>query len=164
MTIGKGMTGGYLPMSAVLVRDAIYDSFREGAGRDRTFYHSHTFGGNPIAAAAALAALDVYRDENVLERSQPRGEQLANGMRALANSLDGSKSRTLGMIGVVEIGDASGGAARAKRIGQRARELGLFVRPLGRAAYLWPPLTTTESELDEMLGILRTAAEEADRW
>jgi len=157
MTVGKGMTGGYLPMSAALVRDAVHDAFRETPDRDRTFYHSHTFGGNPIACAAALAALDVYRDESVIERSQPRIRQLAKGMRKLGDTLGESKWRALGMIGVVEIDNGSGGAERARRIGRRALELGLFIRPLGRAVYLWPPLTTSADELEEMLSILKTS-------
>jgi adenosylmethionine-8-amino-7-oxononanoate aminotransferase len=157
MTVGKAMTGGCLPMSAALVSDAVYDAFRETPDRDRTFYHSHTFGGNPIACAAALAALDAYRDESVIERSQPRIRQLAHGMRELGDLLGGSKWRALGMIGVVEVDDANGGAGRARRIARRALELGLFIRPLHRAVYLWPPLTTSADELEEMLSILKTS-------
>jgi adenosylmethionine-8-amino-7-oxononanoate aminotransferase len=152
LTIGKGLTGGTLPMSATLASDAVYDAFRAGAdGTPRTLFHGTTFCGNPITAAAALAALDVYRDERVVER-----------VPALSARLGDSPLRTLGMIAAVEIREAAGGAARARRVVARAYELGLFVRPLGETVYLWPPLTATPDELDAMTGILRRAAECTD--
>jgi adenosylmethionine-8-amino-7-oxononanoate aminotransferase len=158
MTLGKGLTGGSLPMSAVLATDAVYDAFRSAPGRDRTFYHSHTFGGNPIAAAAALAALDVYEQESVVESCRPRIAQLAAGIGDVAAAVGGAPCGSLGMMAVVELDDALGGAPRVRRITARAMELGLFVRPLGRCIYLWPPLTTAEAELAEMLAILQSAA------
>ena len=160
MTLGKALTGGHLPMSVVLATDAVYDAFRSSPGCDRTFYHSHTFGGNPIAAAAALAALDAYDQESVVESCRPRIAQLAAGIRDVAAAVGGAPRGSLGMMAVVELDDALGGAPRARRITARAMELGLFVRPLGRCIYLWPPLTTTESELAEMLDILQSAAEQ----
>ncbi len=158
MALGKGLTGGSLPMSAVLATDAVYDAFRSTPGRDRTFYHSHTFGGNPIAAAAALAALDVYEQESVVESCRPRIAQLAAGIGDVAAAVGGAPCGSLGMMAVVELDDALGGAPRVRRITGRAMELGLFVRPLGRCIYLWPPLTTAEAELAEMLAILASAA------
>lgn len=157
MTLGKGMTGGMLPMSAVVVTDAIYDSFRTGNEQDRTFYHGHTFCGNPITSAVALAALSIYREEKVLENSKPRIEQLKAGMEELGLMLDNSAVRALGMIGVVEVNDSSGGVQRARRIAGSAYELGLFIRPLNQAVYLWPPLTITKEELGRMLSILKAA-------
>ncbi len=160
MTLGKGLTGGYMPMSAVIVTDAVYNVFRSGDGGDRTFYHSHTFGGNPIISALALAALKVYEEEHVLEQCQPRIRQMEQGMKGLGELLAYSKYRAMGMIGVVEINDVSGGAERAARVVKQAYELGLFLRPRGRAVYLWPPLTATEDELGQMLSILETAVKQ----
>ncbi len=158
MALGKGLTGGSLPMSAALATDAVYDTFRSAPGRDRTFYHSHTFGGNPIAAAAAVAALDVYEQESVVESCGPRIAQLAAGIGNVSVAAGGAQCSSLGMMAVVELDDCSGGAPRARRITARAMELGLFVRPLGRCIYLWPPLTTNEAELADMLAILQSAA------
>ncbi len=160
MTLGKALTGGHLPMSVVLATDAVYDTFRSSPDCDRTFYHSHTFGGNPIAAAAALAALDVYERESVVESCRPKIAQLAAGIRDVATAVGGAPCRGLGMMAVVELDDTLGGAPRARRIAARAMELGLFIRPLGRCIYLWPPLTTTEAQLAEMLAILQSAAEQ----
>ena len=68
MTLGKGLTGGLLPMSATLVSDAIYDTFRANGEQSRTFFHGHTFCGNPITSALALAALETYEEERIVER------------------------------------------------------------------------------------------------
>ncbi len=161
MTVGKGLTGGYMPLSAAIANDHIYNSFRNNNdGRDNTFYHSHTFGGNPIIAALALAALDVYEEETVLEKCQPRIKQLEQGMSQLGVLLNGSKVRAMGMMAVVEINDASGGSERASRIVRKAYELGMSLRPRGRAVYLWPPLVSTEDELGQMLSILRESIDQ----
>ena len=160
MTVGKGITGGYLPLSAAVANDRIYDSFRNANnGRDNTFWHSHTFGGNPIVTALALEAIHVYEDEHVLEKCQPRIAQLSSGIDDIASHLPGSKTRTLGMIGVVEISDRCGGAQRAAAIVRKAFELGLFLRPRGRAIYVWPPLTVSEDELGQMVSIIKRSAQ-----
>lgn len=158
MTIGKGLTGGYMPMSAAMVTREIYDSFRTppGAG-DRTFNHSHTYGGNPVTSALAIEALNVYQEEQVLERSVPRQHQLDEGFRDLCTLLPGTRHLAMGMIAVLEVSEEAGGALRARQIGRAAMELGLLIRPRGNAVYLWPPLTITALELEEMLEILRSA-------
>lgn len=158
LTLGKGLTGGTLPMSATLVTDEIYDAFRAEDGRPRTFFHGTTFCGNPITSAAAVAALDVYRDDRVVERLPERIAQLEAGMRPVAEALSGAPLRTLGMIAAIEIPEAAGGAARARRVTGRAVEAGLFLRPLGATVYLWPPLTTPAADLGRMLDILLGAA------
>lgn len=164
MTLGKGITGGTLPMSAVIVTDTIYDSFRKEGARDRTFYHGHTFCGNPITSAVALAVLSVYEEEKILKNLRPRIAQLDAGMRELGVMLGNSKVRTLGMMGVVEVNANSGAIERARRIARHAFEQGLFIRPLGRAVYLWPPLTITKEELSRMLSILRSSVEQTACW
>jgi adenosylmethionine---8-amino-7-oxononanoate aminotransferase len=160
MTVGKGLTGGYMPLSAAIANDKVYNSFRnKDDSKDRTFWHSHTFGGNPIITGLALAALDVYVTGHVLETCQLRIAQLAEGFTRIGSLLGGSKSRSMGMMGVVEINDACGGTERATRIVRKSYELGLFLRPRGRAVYLWPPLIVTENELGQMLNIIEQAAQ-----
>jgi adenosylmethionine-8-amino-7-oxononanoate aminotransferase len=160
MTLGKGMTGGMLPMSVAMVTDRVYDSFRRDGERVRTFYDGHTFCGNPVTSAVALAALDVYEEEDVVAACQPRIAQLDEGMRAVGEGLPHSTVLTQGLIGVVEVHAKDGGVERAKAIGRRAMALRLFIRPLGPSVYLWPPLVATEEELGEMLGILSHAVTE----
>jgi len=83
--------------------------------------------------------------------------RLASGMAALAERLPASRSRALGMIGVVEVSDEAGGVGRASAIGRKALDMGLFIRPRGRAVYLWPSLTINPDELEQMLAILTEA-------
>jgi adenosylmethionine-8-amino-7-oxononanoate aminotransferase len=161
MTLGKGLTGGMLPMSATLVTDAIYDTFRADGRQSRTFFHGHTFCGNPITSATALAALEVYADEKIVERLPESMRILEDGMRRVSSLLDGSPLRTLGMIAAIEITEAAGGEVRARRIADRAYELGLFIRPLNSTIYLWPPLNTNPADLQSMLEIVERAAREA---
>ncbi len=160
MTVGKGLTGGMLPMSATLVNDAIYDTFRATGGQNRTFFHGHTFCGNPITSAAALAALETYAEEKIVERLPDRMRILEDGMRRVSSVLGGSPLRTLGMIAAVEITEAAGAYVRARRIAGRAYELGLFIRPLNNTIYLWPPLNIDCADLQSMVEIVERAAME----
>ena len=160
MLIGKGLTGGYLPMSGVVVTDKIYNSFRSDSNNDRTFYHGHTYCGNPICSNLALAALKLYDELNILELIKPRITQLKIGMNEIGEKITNSTVLTLGMIGVIEISEIDGGSARAASIQKKAREYGLFIRPLGPTVYLWPPLISTNEELGEMIAILNLAVVE----
>ena len=160
LTLGKGLTGGMLPMSATLVTDEVFDAFRARDGQPRTFFHGHTFCGNPITSAVALAALEVYAGEHIVERVPAAAAVLRPGMQALAAALDDSPLRTLGLIAAVELKESAGGAGRARRITEKARELGLMVRPLGNTVYLWPPLNTADADLRMMTDILCRAAQE----
>lgn len=159
LCLGKALTAGYLPMSATIVTDRIYDAFRNDAGQanpgprptDRTFYDGHTYCGNPITSAAALAALDVFDDERVMDNVPARSEQLAQGIARIAEHDAVAYYKTLGMIGMVAIKPGLGGATLARDIATRALQNGLYIRPLGNVLYLWPPLTTTEEELRAMV-------------
>jgi lysine---8-amino-7-oxononanoate aminotransferase len=115
--------------------------------------------GNPITSAVALAALELYEELNILDLIKPKIEQFKKGMDEIGVLLDNSKVLTLGLIGSIEISDALGGKERAVLITAKARELGLFIRPLGAVIYLWPPLISSKEELGEMLSILKDAVE-----
>ena len=100
-------------MSATMVTDEIYDTFRADGELTRTFHHGTTFCGNPITSAVALAALKVYEEEQVIERLAGPASILEDGMGRLAVLLEDSPMQALGMIAAVEIKDSAGGAARA---------------------------------------------------
>ncbi len=148
-------------MSATIVTDRIYDAFRSDAEHDRTFYDGHTYCGNPITSAAAMAALDVFEAENVMNHVPALSRQLAEGMAKIAANDAVAYYKTLGMIGMVAIGPDHGGAAGARDIAARALQNGLYIRPLGNVLYLWPPLTTTAEELGTMLEIFERSVAEA---
>jgi adenosylmethionine-8-amino-7-oxononanoate aminotransferase len=145
-------------MSATLVTDKIYDTFRADGERRRTLFHGHTFCGNPITSALALAALEVYAEEKIVERLPESMRALEDGMRRVSELLGGSPLRTLGMIAAVEITEQAGGQLRARRIASRAYELGLFIRPLNSTIYLWPPLNSNSEDLQSMVEIVERAA------
>lgn len=157
LCLGKALTGGYLPMSATIVTDRIYDAFRSDDTQDRTFYDGHTFCGNPITSAAALAAIEAYTREDIAARARQSSELLHREMEAFIDFESVDWVQCLGMIAMVGFSPEAGGSAMAKKVGDRALENGLFIRPLGDVLYLWPPLNTTESELTAMIDRFRSA-------
>jgi adenosylmethionine---8-amino-7-oxononanoate aminotransferase len=154
LCLGKALTGGYLPMSVTIASDRIYDTFRSDANNDRTFYDGHTYCGNPITSAAALAAIDIFTSEDIIAKAEPVAAFLAQSFATLAEQPSIEYTKTLGSIAMCAITQAAGGAAFARQVTQEALNMGLFIRPLGEVLYLWPPLTTSSEELKEMVGIL----------
>ncbi|HMO04120.1 MAG TPA: adenosylmethionine--8-amino-7-oxononanoate transaminase [Kiritimatiellia bacterium] len=154
--VGKGLSGGTLPISATIVRDAIYDSFRD-LPRDHTLQHGHTFCGNPIACAAALAALDLYAG-GVIERVPLLGQRLRAGVQPLDNHPRVRAIRHLGLMTAVELQaeppPPPGQPTRAHRIRRALLARGILLRPLGPVLYLMPPLVSTEADLDAMAAAL----------
>ncbi len=152
--VGKAMSGGYLPISATLVKDEIYKTFSDQPA-DHTFYHGHTFSGNPIAAAASLAALQVYQEEKIPEKA--RG--LERLFRAELNSLRGKNGvrdvRFLGGIVAVELENSASAQAVRKKLFDKQ----ILIRPLGEVVYLLPPLIIAEHDALELAGEFRQAIE-----
>jgi len=160
MCLGKAMTAGYLPMSAAIVTDRIYDAFRNDGAKDRTFYDGHTFCGNPITAAAAIETLNIFAEERIVERTLPLHLRLHEGFEQISHHSTVSYYKCSGMIAMCELTNISGGAVRAKKVARKAMELGLFIRPLGDILYLWPPLTVSMDELNEMLRLFKLALDQ----
>jgi adenosylmethionine-8-amino-7-oxononanoate aminotransferase len=151
--IGKGLTGGYLPISAAVCKDYIYETFTDEGGEDRTFYHGHTFGGNPIAAACALEAMKIYEELDIAGHVLRLGEVMEAELRAMDGAPGVMEVRTLGLIGVVELDSVPDTPGRAAAIRDRLRDEGVLLRPLGNVFYLMPPLIISEQELS---GLCRT--------
>jgi len=148
--VGKGITGGYLPLSAAVCKDYIYDTFSDDGGEAHTFYHGHTFGGNPIAAACALAAMDVYDELDIAGRAETLGRFMAGELREIADTPGVKEVRSLGLIGVVELEPVPDTSARAAAIRESLRGEGVLLRPLGNVFYLMPPLIISEKELSDL--------------
>lgn len=159
LCLGKALSGGYLPASAAIVPDRIYETFRSTPEQDRTFYDGHTFCGNPITSAACVAAIDVYESEAVFARAQALTPRLRAGIQAIARNPNVEHWKALGMVGMLRFKPTGGVLTRA--IAQRAMDLGLLIRPLGDVLYLWPPLVATDAELDAMLARLEDAVNSA---
>lgn len=155
--LGKGLSGGYLPISATIVRDSIYETFTDHP-EDRSFYHGHTFAGNPIAAAAAVETLRIYQEDRIVERARQLGEVLEAEMQGVQASPGVLDVRCLGMIAAVELGAFPGdpaGAVMAQRIRERLLVEGILIRPLHNVVYLMLPLVTPRDVLIHVVKNLR---------
>lgn len=160
MCLGKALTGGYLPLSVTMATDKIYNSFLNGTG-DAVFWDGHTFCGNPLSVAAAIAALDVFDKEDLPNACQPNEAILARAFAEMEYYPCVAYQKTLGMIAMVSFTKESGGPAMAHQVAMKAMKLGLFVRPLESSLYLWPPLTTTFGEMEEMVHAFQQSIEMA---
>ncbi len=162
LCLAKGLTGGYLPLAATLATDEVWSAFLGDYSEGKTFFHGHTYGGNPLGAAAALATLDVFDEERTLEHLPPKIDRLAEHLRRMAGHRHVGFTRQCGLIGAVELVQDKATKApypwpekRGIRVCNHARTLGVFLRPLGNVIVLMPPLSVTLDELDRIC----TAAE-----
>jgi adenosylmethionine-8-amino-7-oxononanoate aminotransferase len=154
MCIAKGFTGGMLPMAATLATPRVFEAFLGAA--DRAFYYGHSYCGNPLGAAIAREVLAVYREEQVLERARPKASAIARAFGDLAAVPGVARARSLGMVGAVDL--APGGSYLGEagwRAYAEARKRGAYLRPLGDVVYIAPPLTISDEDLDELLGIVK---------
>jgi adenosylmethionine-8-amino-7-oxononanoate aminotransferase len=154
--LGKSLTAGYLPMAATLATRAVYETFLGPHAEGRTFQHGHTYGGNPLAAAAAIASLDVLIDGRLLEHDLPRKiQRLAAAIAPLADHPHVGQVRQIGMMAGIElVADREAGRpfpAAERRGWQACRHCinnGVWLRPLGDVMVVMPPLAVSDAELD----------------
>jgi adenosylmethionine-8-amino-7-oxononanoate aminotransferase len=145
--LSKGITGGYLPLSAVLTSDLIYQAFYD----ERTvkgFLHSHSYTGNPLACSAALATLGIFADDAVLEKNRILADYIKSQASSLAE-LPIQHLRQQGMILALDVLGAQPGFAQ--RCYAEALKQGLLLRPIGNTVYLMPPYSISREEVDYML-------------
>ena len=145
--LSKGITGGYLPLSAVLTTDKVYQAFYDDSTL-KGFLHSHSYTGNPLACSAALATLAIFEADNVIESNQAKSAYLGGQMRALAN-LPIEHVRQQGMILAFDV--KSKNAKFSRDCYSAALKQGLLLRPIGNTVYFMPPYTITEPEMDLMM-------------
>jgi adenosylmethionine-8-amino-7-oxononanoate aminotransferase len=166
MCLSKGLTGGYLPLSVVLTSNTVYDCFYHDYRQQKAFLHSHSYTGNPLGCRAALATLDIFRDDNVIEKNK----LLAGAMRAatapLADHPHVGEVRQTGMIVAIEMCQDRHNRTpypweerRGLRVYQYGLEKGVLLRPLGNVIYMMPPYVISP---DEIGFAARVAAEGID--
>ena len=157
--LGKGLTAGTLPMSAAMVREEIFDTFSDG-NCDCTFYHGHTFCGNPVAAAAACAALEIYQKDDIPGMAARTGQRLQQEGERFRDHPLVADVRGIGMMWAIQLKSSGGrrGDILARRLRPLAWERGILIRPLGPVVYLMPALITPfevlAAALDEIEKIL----------
>src|SRR5262249_4608439 len=138
MCIGKGFTGGMLPMAATLVTPRVFDAFL--GPPERAFYYGHSFCGNPLGASIAREVLAIYRDEHILEHAVPKAARIADAFRGFRRMPGVARTRSLGMMGALDLHANAGYLGqRGWRVYEEARRRGAYLRPLGDVVYVTPP-------------------------
>ena len=170
LCLSKGLTGGFLPLCAVLATQAIYDGFLDDS-RERAFLHSHSYSGNPLACAAALASLDILEGDDVLARNRATAAKMAALSAPLRAHPAVAEVRQTGMVVAIELhpetgNDEDGHAVeiagrRGLRMYRAALEAGVLLRPLGDVLYWMPPYCIDDAQLEQLAAATRAALAEA---
>jgi adenosylmethionine---8-amino-7-oxononanoate aminotransferase len=161
MTIGKGLTGGYLPMSATVASDRVYRAFLGEDLSERTFYHGHSYSGNALAAAVALRHLQLLDEWDVLAGVREGAVTLRRLMSERVAPLPAvADARLCGLMAGVELAPPRDGLRWGRRVCAAAVNRGVLLRPLGDVVILMPPLTTTDAELERIVDTLVAAIAE----
>ena len=168
LCLSKGLTGGFLPLAAVLATQAVYDGFLDDS-RERAFLHSHSYTGNPLACAAALASLDIFGTDDVIARNRETAARMgALAAQVAASSRHVADLRQTGMVLAFELardGVRSAPFAPASRVGlmayRAALERGVVLRPLGDVVYWMPPYCVDQAQLQLLADTTAAAIAEA---
>lgn len=163
LCIAKGLTGGYMPVAATITSEEIWSAFLGDYADSKTFFHGHTYGGNPLGCAAALATLDVFQEEQTLVALAPKIERMREHLARISEHPHVGDVRQRGFIGAIELVQDKAAKTpfpwqekRGMRVCQHAIATGVWLRPLVNVIVLMPPLAVTLPELDRIC----TAAEE----
>ncbi len=167
LCLSKGLTAGFLPLAAVLATQAIYEGFLDDS-RERAFLHSHSYTGNPLACAAALASLAIFRDDDILARNRVTARAMAALAEPLATHRHVADVRQAGMVLAFELtrdGNKATPFPAAARVGLKAYRAalarGVVLRPLGDVLYWMPPYCVEADDLQHLADVTRHAIEEA---
>jgi adenosylmethionine-8-amino-7-oxononanoate aminotransferase len=160
LCVAKGLTGGYLPLAATLTTERVYEGFLGAPEQLRTFFHGHTYTGNPLACAAALANLRAFEREKTLLRLRPKVRLLGELLGEVASMEAVAEVRGRGLMAGIDLGEHD----PAQRVGQQvalaARERGAIVRPLGDVIVLMPPLAISKGDLRRLVEITAASIED----
>lgn len=157
LCLAKGLTGGYLPLAATLTKNFVWKAFLGSYVSSRTFYHGHTYGGNPLGAAVAIATLEVFEQEQTLHHLQPKIKRLTEHLQRIAKHPHVSNVRQCGLLAGIElVQDKAQGTPfdwsekRGIRACQHAINDGVWLRPLGNVVVIMPPLAISLEQLDQI--------------
>jgi adenosylmethionine---8-amino-7-oxononanoate aminotransferase len=161
LCLAKGITGGYLPLAATLATEQIYEGFLGEHEQFRTFFHGHTYTGNPLACAAAIATLDVFREERTLDRLRGKIELLGELLAPLEDQPAVSEVRRCGFMVGIELAEHPLPVRIGHRVTLEARRRGAIVRPLGDVVVLMPPLSISSDDLRRLVTVTVEAIDTA---
>lgn len=159
MTLSKGLTGGYLPLSVVMTTNQIYDAFYCDYNEYRAFLHSHSYTGNTLACAAALATLEIFEEEKIIDKNISLNHYMKNKLKRFDGLKNVKSTRILGMIAVIELSDIDKEKRVGLQISQYALSRGVLLRPLGNTIYVMPPFVITNDELDTIFDVIYDAVD-----
>ncbi|QDU88660.1 L-Lysine-8-amino-7-oxononanoate aminotransferase [Pirellulimonas nuda] len=151
LCLGKGLSGGYLPLSAMMAPERIWQAFLGARDSQRALDHGHTFSGNPLACAAAMGCLDVFEQEQTLEALRPKIARIGERLCGLAASPRVVGARQRGMIAAF---DLTLGRDAGRELAKRALQRGVWLRPQSEMVYVMPPLSITLAEIDKLFDLL----------
>ena len=164
MCLSKGITGGYLPLAATITTDEIYNAFSGEFKEMKTFFHGHSYTGNPLACAAALACLDIFEKEETLRNLKPKIELLEGWLKEIAELPHIGDARNKGLMAGIELVKGKNTKepyAWEEKMGWKAayhaRDNGVFLRPLGNVIVIMPPLSISMENLKQMFKVIKDA-------
>ena len=154
LCVAKGLTGGYMPLAATLSTERIYEAFLGAHSDFKTFFHGHTYTGNPLACAAAIASLEVFDRERTLVRIQPKIRLLSGWLAQVERMREVKEVRQRGLMVGIDLGDHDPELRLGHRVVLEARRRGVIVRPLGDVIVLIPPLSISKQDLRRLVQVV----------
>ena len=170
MVLSKALTGGYLPLAAVLTSNKVYQAFYDNYDALKAFLHSHTYTGNPLACAASLATLDIFEQDNVIENNQKLAQHMAQATAHLQDHKHVAEVRQTGMVLAIEMVKDKANKTpfawqerRGMKVFEYAMQQGALLRPLGNVVYFLPPYIITPEQIDWLAEVATAGIELAVR-
>jgi adenosylmethionine---8-amino-7-oxononanoate aminotransferase len=154
LCLAKGLTGGYMPLAATLATERIYEAFLGSHSEYKAFFHGHTYTGNPLACAAAIASLDVFDRERTLVRIQPKIRLLSEWLGQVEKMPEVKEVRQRGLMVGIDLGEHEPDLRLGHRVVLEARRRGVIVRPLGDVVVLMPPLSISKRDLRRLVEVV----------
>ncbi len=162
MTLSKGLTGGYLPLSVVMTTNKIYNAFYCDYSEYKAFLHSHSYTGNALACSAAIATLELFEEQKTIDKNILINKYMKEKLERFNGFKNVKSTRILGMIAVIELSDIDTKERVGVIISQYALSRGVLLRPLGNTIYVMPPFVITNDEIDTIFDVIYDAIDKLD--
>ncbi len=153
MTLSKGLTGGYLPLSVVMTTDEVYRAFYCDYNEHKAFLHSHSYTGNPLACSAALATLEIFENNDILGENEKKSIYIKERLEKFLLLSNVKEVRQQGMVAAIDLKGYESSERIGLRIYEYALSRGVLLRPLGNVIYFMPPYIITYEEIDKMIEV-----------
>jgi len=163
MTLSKGLTGGYLPLSVVMTTDDIYQAFYCDYNEHKAFLHSHSYTGNPLACAAALATMEIFEEQDVLAQNEKIAVYIKKQTERFLDFSSVKELRQQGMVTAIELQGYDAKERVGLKIYEYALTQGVLLRPLGNVIYFMPPYTISYEEIDTMIEVAYKGIEKLEK-